>query len=141
MKIAIVQVRGLATVSNKVRDTMKCLSLGSANNCAVVEDTPANMGMIQAVKDFVTYGPISDDFFAKIVEARGREFLAPTSDRKGKYRKGAFFDFNGKNYHKRFTLNPPQKGFERKGIKTPFTMGGALGNRGEAIEQLIVRML
>lgn len=141
MKIAIVQVRGLATVSNKVRTTMESLNLGSANNCVVVEDTPSNLGMIKVIKDFVTFGPISDDFFAKIVAARGREFLAPTTDRNEKYSKGAYFEFNGKNYHKRFSLNPPSRGFERKGIKTPFTMGGALGNRGEAIEQLIERML
>ena len=40
-----------------------------------------------------------------------------------------------------FRLKPPIKGFERKGIKTPFSMGGVLGYRKEKINNLIIRML
>ena len=38
-------------------------------------------------------------------------------------------------------LHPPRKGHKRKGIKTPFTNGGALGSRGEKINELIMRMI
>jgi large subunit ribosomal protein L30 len=37
-------------------------------------------------------------------------------------------------------LHPPRGGFERKGIKVPFTTGGALGNRGDKIVDLIEKM-
>ena len=40
-----------------------------------------------------------------------------------------------------FRLLPPRGGFERKGIKTPFSMGGSLGYRGQHINMLIKRML
>ena len=40
-----------------------------------------------------------------------------------------------------FRLLPPKKGFERKGIKVPFSLGGALGYRKEDINNLIERML
>ena len=40
-----------------------------------------------------------------------------------------------------FRLKPPVKGFERKGIKVPYSMGGALGYRKDNINNLIIRML
>ena len=40
-----------------------------------------------------------------------------------------------------FRLNPPVKGFDRKGIKVPFSLGGALGYRKEKINDLIKRMV
>ena len=40
-----------------------------------------------------------------------------------------------------FRLHPPRKGYGRKGIKTPFRLGGGLGNRESAINDLIERML
>ena len=42
---------------------------------------------------------------------------------------------------KMINLHPPRGGFERKGIKIPFKVGGALGYRGEKISDLIKRML
>ena len=38
-----------------------------------------------------------------------------------------------------FRLHPPRKGYE--GIKRPFTMKGALGNRGDKINNLLERMI
>ena len=40
-----------------------------------------------------------------------------------------------------FRLNPPIKGFERKGTKKQFAMGGSLGYRKEKINELVLRML
>ncbi len=40
-----------------------------------------------------------------------------------------------------FRLTPPVKGFERGGIKKPFSMGGVLGYRKEKINALIQRMM
>ena len=40
-----------------------------------------------------------------------------------------------------FRLKPPSKGFERKGIKMSFKEGGALGYRGEKINELLERMI
>ena len=40
-----------------------------------------------------------------------------------------------------FRLKPPEGGFERKGIKNPFSIGGALGYRKEKINQLIKKMI
>ena len=40
-----------------------------------------------------------------------------------------------------FKLNPPKKGFERKGIKVPFAQGGVLGYRKDKINNLLMRMI
>src|SRR3989344_4075280 len=40
-----------------------------------------------------------------------------------------------------FRLKPPVGGFERKGVKIPFSLGGALGYRKEKINDLIIKML
>ena len=40
-----------------------------------------------------------------------------------------------------FRLRPPEKGFERKGIKKTYAVGGVLGYRKDKINELIMRML
>jgi len=40
-----------------------------------------------------------------------------------------------------FRLSPPSKGFGKVGIKYPFVQKGALGNRKEAINLLLKRMI
>ena len=40
-----------------------------------------------------------------------------------------------------FRLHPPKGGFEKAGIKKPFTVKGALGYRGDKINDLIKKML
>ena len=40
-----------------------------------------------------------------------------------------------------FKLSPPVKGFERMGIKKPFSLGGSLGYRKEKINELLARMM
>ena len=40
-----------------------------------------------------------------------------------------------------FRLNPPRGGFERRGIKKPRSLGGALGYRGDKIKELLGRMV
>jgi large subunit ribosomal protein L30 len=140
-KLAIVLVRGLVGLNQRVRDTLQMLRLHRKNNCVIVSDDPIMRGMLQKVKDVVTWGEVNEDTFKKLVDQRGREFLARVKDSKGKYSYNGFFELNGKKYHKMFALNPPRKGFGRKGIKTPFTMGGALGYRGEKMDDLIARMI
>ena len=68
------------------------------------------------------------------------EYQGRLNDRRKKYTYKTL-EVNGQKYHRTFYLNPPRKGFERKGIKVSFKAGGALGYRGEKINDLIQRML
>ncbi len=98
--------------------------------------------MIQKAKDYVTWGPASADLIAALFEKRGRVYTGPLTDQKKKIDyKGRYVEFNGVKYSKFFALNPPRGGFGRKGIKTPFSQKGAVGDRAEKIADLIQRML
>lgn len=113
-KIAVVRVRGNVKVMQVFIDTMRMLNIDKKNHCAVMENTPAIMGMIRKVKDFITWGEVSDDTL-KLLEKKKKD--------------------------RHYALQPPRGGYARKGTKMPFTMGGALGNRGAKINDLLKRMI
>jgi len=140
-KLAVILVRGLVNLSRPVKDTLAALNLSHKNHCVVIENTPINVGMIKKVKDYVTWGEIDENTFKELVAKRGQDFQGREKDSKGKYNYNKFIEVDGKKYKKYFTLTPPRKGFGRKGIKVAFKVGGALGNRAEKINDLIMRML
>jgi len=113
-KLAIIRIKGPVHTSAEVEDTLKMLNLSKKFNCAITEDKPEVKGMIKKVMRFITWGTVNDET-AKDLEKR----------KKGKC----------------FALHPPRGGFERKGTKIPFKIGGAYGDRKEKINDLIKRML
>jgi large subunit ribosomal protein L30 len=140
-KVAVILVRGLVGVRAGIKDTLLLMRLTRKNNCVVLENNAITRGMLQKVKDYVTWGEIDDATYTKLIKERGEEYKGRTQDSKGKYTYNRFIELDGKNYKKMIKLNPPKKGFGRKGIKVPFSMGGALGKRGVKINDLIERML
>ena len=139
-KLAVILVRGQAELPQPVLDTFTNLHLYRKNTCVVIDDTPINKGMITKVKDFITWGEISDELFKELVQKRGKIFLARQQDSKKIYSYKSL-QIQGKKYKPYFTLNSPRKGFERKGIKVAYAAGGALGYRGEKINDLLKRMI
>ncbi len=140
VKLAVVLVRGQAELTQPMLDTLTSLRLYRKNTCVVVDDTPVIRGMITMVKDFVTWGEITEEVFQELVQKRGKIFLARQQDGHKIYSYKTL-QVQGKKYKPYFTLNPPRKGFGRKGIKMAFAAGGALGYRGEKINDLLKRMM
>ena len=138
--IAVVQVRGLVGVKATVKDTLRMLGLTRANQCVLIENKPSIKGMLLKVKDYTTFGPVKMDLVNKLVAKRGIEYEGRLQDSKSKYTYSNF-ELNGKKYKKCFKLNPPRKGFGRAGIKRSFASGGALGDRGAKIADIIERMI
>lgn len=134
-KIAIVRVRGFVKVKKEIKDTFDMLRLYNKNYCVVVEDSSANMGMIKRVKDYATYGEITPETFKELIAKRGEEYKGNIEQ------KNKFMEMEGKKYNKFFRLQPPRKGYGRKGLKKPFSKAGALGYRGTKINDLIKRMI
>src|SRR3989338_10479103 len=97
--------------------------------------------MLRRAKDYITWGEINDDTFKILVDKRGEEFVGRETDSKKKIKYNDFVVINNKKIKKYFRLNAPRKGFGRKGIKYSFANGGALGYRGEKINDLIKRMV
>lgn len=125
-KIAVVRVRGLTGIRKDMKDTLSMLRLYKKNYCVILNNTPSIIGMIKKVNDYVTYGLIDEETLKLLVEKRGEK----KKDSKGKEALRPFF-----------RLSPPRKGFGRKGIKFPFNVSGALGDRKEKINDLIKRMI
>lgn len=120
-KIAIIRIRGTNDVKREIENTLRMLHLHKKHTCSVYPNTPETLGMVEKCKDYVTYGTIDEETYKLLVEKRGMK-------KEGKL----------VNY---FHLQPPRGGFERKGIKTPFSMKGALGDRKEKITLLIKKMI
>lgn len=117
--LAVVLIRGLIGSRTNIRDTLIMLRLHRKNACVLVPNTPSIQGMLKKAKDYITWGEISLDTQKKLDSARKKsEGKMPL-------------------YH----LNSPKKGYGRKGVKVGFTVGGALGKRGEKINDLIERMI
>jgi large subunit ribosomal protein L30 len=121
-KLALILVRGLVRIKTDIVNTLYALRLRQSHACIVVDDTPSNRASAMKCKDYVTYGEINEETYKLLVEKRGKK------------------DKNGK-LKKYFLLHPPRGGFERKGIKTPFRKGGAIGYRAAKINDLIKKML
>ncbi len=140
-KLAIIRIRGQTKLPKPIIDTFKMLRLYKKNYCVVVDASPSILGMVKKVKDYITWGEIDQETFKLLVEKRGKEYKSRTTDTKAKIKHKKFIEVNGKKLKPYFRLPPPKGGFERKGIKIPFKVGGALGNRDKKINDLIKRML
>jgi large subunit ribosomal protein L30 len=119
--IAIIRIKGRVGLSKDVNETLDRLRIRRKYTCVVFEKpNEVQLGMIKRVKDFVAYGEISADTYKELVKIRGR---------KGKDGKIKPF----------FRLHPPRKGIESK---KHFGVGkGVLGDNGDKINDLILRML
>lgn len=140
-KLAAIRIRGLINIKTKVEDTLTMLRLYKKNYCITLPNSPIYVGMLKKAKDYITWGEIDDETFNILVEKRGQVFNGRETDSKGKIKYNDFFVVNNKKINKYFRLNAPRKGFGRKGIKYSYQQGGALGYRGQAINDLIKRMV
>jgi len=141
-KIAVVRVRGNVKLDQDILTTFDTLNLRNKNWCVFLDENDTNMGTVKKVKDYVTWGSVSDELIAKIIENRGETYNGNVTDSKGKidYRR-RFVEHNGVKYKKFFRLMPPNKGYGRKGIKKPFSVGGALGDRKDKMSELLNNMI
>lgn len=114
--IAIVRVRGNTGIRPEIRTALQLLNLPNQHNCVIVKDSPALRGTLRKVQGFVTFGVVDEQTKKKLQDKMPKD-------------------------QKTARLAPPKKGFERKGIKVAFKVGGALGDRGQAINDLIARMI
>ena len=140
-QLAAIRIRGLTSISGKVESALRMLRLYKNNYCVVVPDTPIYTGALKKAKDYLTWGELDDETFKFLVEKKAEPFNGRVSDSKEKIKYNDFFVFNNRKFKKFFRLNPPRKGFGRKGIKHSYKQGGALGYRGAKINDLIKRMV
>lgn len=140
-RIAAIRIRGLTQIKTRIEDTLRMLRLYKNNYCCIVQNNPVYVGMLNKAKDYITWGEIDDETFNMLIVKRGELFNGKEEDSRKKIKYNDFIVINDKKIKKYFRLNAPRKGFGRKGIKHTFKEGGALGYRGQAINDLIKRMV
>ncbi len=150
--LAAIRIRGEVNLSGEIKKTMQLLSLHKVNHLVLVG--LGQLGMLQKVSPFITFGEIDEKTLALLLQKRGRlqgdkrldqKFLQekkiegfPALAAALIEKKAALKQLGIKPV---FRLNPPSKGFEREGIKKDFKVGGALGYRAADINELILRMI
>ncbi len=154
-KVVVIRIRGGIGVKKTLKDTMSMLRLYKKHTCVILNNTPSTVGMVKKLKDYVTWGEIDEPTIKLLLSKRGKlpgnkplteeyvkEKLKLTIDEFTKEfvtDKKQLKDIPG--FKQFFRLSPPIKGFERKGIKKPFSLGGSLGYRKDKINELIHKMI
>lgn len=150
---AVVRVRGKMKIKASFKHTLNLLHLYRQNTCIVVPNQRQILGMLIKTKDYITWGEINEETFKQLLAHKGK--IAGNKKLTESYLKekaglsineftGQFFagkkrlnDIPGMKEF--FRLSPPLHGWES--LKKDYSIGGSLGYRGEAINELIKRML
>lgn len=149
---AVIRIRGSAGIKRKVGDTLKMLRLNAVNNCVLVPETADYKGMVEKVKDAVTWGEINKKTLVAMLKKRLRLKGNKRIDEKilksiTGYDYDSFADallegkIKLKDFDKLqpvFRFTPPSKGFISAKDYYP---KGDLGYRGEEINELIEMMI
>jgi len=154
MTWAVVRIRGGIRTNNDIRDTLAMLRLTRQNHLVFIPENPVMKGMLQKVKDYVTWGQTDTDTVAMVIGFRGRlvgnkpvtdeyikanssyanarEFADAVARQKARYS-------DLKDVKPVIRLHPPRGGYEN--TKISWNAGGSLGHRGKDIGALVLRML
>ena len=118
-ELVAVRIRSSINISQELKDTLQKLRLSKPQSCVILPQTPVFTGMLKKVQHLVTWGEL-DQPTKQALEKRKvqKETKIPM-----------------------FALHPPRRGYGRKGVKLPFSKGGAAGNRGKEISKLLERMV
>jgi len=154
MTRAAIRIRSDINAIHDVKLTLRSLRLTRVNHCVLIPDGKSYDGMLQKAKDYITWGEIKPEVLTNMILRRGR--LSGNRPVTNQYVKentkheslmkfaeavaGGNVKYTAlKDVKPIFRLHPPHRGFES--VKRSFNDHGSLGYRGEAINDLILRML
>ncbi|MCL5732967.1 MAG: 50S ribosomal protein L30 [Candidatus Thermoplasmatota archaeon] len=152
--LAVIRIRGTTGIRPAAAKTAELMRLNRINHMVLVEDNDVNRGMLQKVKDYVTWGEVDDVTVEMILKYRAQlKGHNPLMEEELKDISGyeTFKDLasainQGKIKFKDIRdivpvvrLNPPKGGYEA--VRKPVGQGGSAGYRGKDINRLILAML
>ena len=149
-----VRIRGMSDISQEIKDTLTMLRLTRNCHATLLDNRPSYNGMLRKSKDCLTWGEVSQENIGLLLKKRGRlvgdkkltddyakELGYASLDALAEAIFNVDVDFSSLPEVKPvFRLRPPKKGFKGK-VKRSFVSGGELGYRGEAINDLLKRMV
>ncbi|MBM3291381.1 50S ribosomal protein L30 [Candidatus Bathyarchaeota archaeon] len=149
----VIRIRGGVDVPKLIEDTMMMLRVDKNNYATFITNTPSYSGMLNKAKDYITWGEPTLETIKSIIAKRGMlvgdkkisdekltELGYSSLDKLAESVLKGEIEFNQLNGIKPFfRMHPPKKGF-KKTIKRAYSDNGELGYRGEAINELALRM-
>ena len=156
MAYAVIRVRGSEQAGSTVWTTLEQLRLHKINHMVFLPQDASTEGMLQMVKDYVTWGEVSAELIAKVLLKRGETpgGASPINDdfiKKNSEKYKSIISFakaiasnearlsDVENLQPVIRLHPPLRGY--KNIRNSFKLRGDLGYRGSTIEKLLERMI
>ncbi len=151
--IAIIRIRGYTGIKPRIEKTAELLNLNRINHMVLYPESPSINGMLQMVKDYITWGEIDTDTLELLLKNRillkGRKKIDEEKLKElgfSSYREMAEALNEGKITMNSLNelvpvirLNPPKGGYEA--IQKPFKQKGSAGYRGNEINILIKKMI
>ena len=155
MVFAVIRLKGTVNLKKDVEVTLRSLRLNRRNHCIVLDASPGILGMINTVQPYITWGEVDIKTLVALLAKRGKlagnkrlteDYL---KQKTGNSIEQFAQDILNKKIRMRdvpglkpiFRLKPPSKGLEEKGMKKPYSLGGAYGYRGKDINELLLRMI
>ncbi|MEZ0393964.1 MAG: 50S ribosomal protein L30 [Desulfurococcaceae archaeon] len=155
MLYAIIRIRGTVNVPYEVEHTLNLLRLRRKYTLVLYrKDAPGLEDMLRKASGWITWGEINDEVLAKLLEKRGRlpgnKRLTEDVVRQWGFQGGfaelakrlisGEVDMRSLPMKPFMRLHPPRGGF-RRSTRRLYSDGGELGYRGQAINELILRMI
>ena len=154
--LVALRIDGTPNVRPPEEATLKALRMKSRFSAVLLRDNPSVRGMLQRIKDHVTWGEAKRDDLKLLLSNRARtpEGLGITSKFvKEKTKLAGMTELMSELYSGKFTLDklwesgvkpvfrlhPPRGGFKRNS-KRAFTDGGELGFRKHGLHDLLEKM-
>jgi large subunit ribosomal protein L30 len=152
--LVVVKIRGTVRAQRETRETLDLLRLAHTNHAILIDSRPAYKGMLQRVNSYVTYGEPTKETVAMLLQKRARlagdkkltdEYLQKAGYKNIDELAQAIVDCKAQwsklpDVEPRFKLRPPSKGYKGR-TKRGYRAGGEAGYRGEAINELVKRMV
>lgn len=136
---AAIRIKGRVHRRKEIEDTLAMLRLHRKMHCVVLKEEPSVKGMLQKVKDMITWGEIDDETLSRMIIKRGRKGQKRLSKEESEKALADIKEGKKPEIKPIFRLTPPSKGF-RKSIKQHYP-NGELGYRREKINDLLKRMI
>ena len=153
--LCVLRVRGAHGMRRTIQRTLHLMNLYSVNSATLIRSTPITRGMLQKSKDYISFGPISEEYLKKMLKKRarlsGNKLLTDAHVRRTTVYKSiddlAKAIYKGKIQLKEvkdlkpvFRLHPPIGGYPGS-IKKAVGAGGTLGNVGSKINIYLKKMI
>ncbi|MGA3059039.1 MAG: 50S ribosomal protein L30 [Candidatus Bathyarchaeia archaeon] len=152
--LVVVKVRGTVSAQRETRETLDFLHLSHTNHAVLIDSRPSYKGMLQRINSYITYGEPSKETVIMMLQKRAR--LAGDKKLTEEYiQKAGYKSIDDlaeaivtckvqfqklPDVQPLFKFHPPSKGYKGK-TKKGFKAGGEAGYRGEAINELVKRMI